>query len=158
MTIRILTSGSLMRALHNKKMAPPKLRHGIRANCSILIKRLHPAKMVADKFPNLAHRRHLSNSICLREEEKTVTRKLQTCFVYRHKDFEGKELHAIRRWSKVKSEGSDTQLFGPTANPAEDEVTETEDEPEIWLEIPTFVCYAGNRAEDIAEVGFGVCC
>jgi hypothetical protein len=108
--------------------------------------------MVADKFPNLAHGWHLPDLICLREEEKITTRKLQTCFVYRHQDFEEKELHAIQQWSKVKSEGSDTQLFGPTANLVEGEVTETEDEPEIRLEIPTFVRNAGNRAEDIAEV------
>jgi hypothetical protein len=152
MTLRILTSRSLTRASHNKKMAPPKLRHGIGANCSVLIKRLHPAKLVADKFPNLAHGRRLSDLICLREEEKMVTRKLQTCFVYRHQDFEGKELHAVRRWSQVESEGSDTQIFGLTNNPVDAEVTDTEEEPEIRLEIPTFVRNAGNRAEDIAEV------
>jgi hypothetical protein len=52
----------------------------------------------------------------------------------------------------VESEGSDTQLFGTNANPVDDEETETDAEPEIRLEIPTFVCHAGNREEDIAEV------
>jgi hypothetical protein len=108
--------------------------------------------MVADKFPNLAHGRRLSDLICLREEEIMVTRKLQRCFVYRHSDFEGKELHAVRRWSTVESEGSDTQLFGQTIIPVDTEETETEAETEIRLEIPTFVRNAGNRAEDIAEV------
>jgi hypothetical protein len=83
---------------------------------------------------------------------KKVTRKLLTRFVYRHQDFEGKDLNALQRWSKVESEGSDTRFFGATNNLVEDEVTETEDEPDIRLEIPTFVCNAGNHAEDIAKV------
>jgi hypothetical protein len=70
MTIHILTSKTSSRALHNKKMAPPKLRHGIGANCSILIKWLHPAKMVANKFTNPEHGRHLSDLICLHKERK----------------------------------------------------------------------------------------
>jgi hypothetical protein len=77
-------------------MASPKLCHGIEANCSVLIKWLHPAKMVANKFTNPEHGLHLSGLICLREEEKMVTRKLQVCYVFRHSKFEGKELHAIR--------------------------------------------------------------
>jgi hypothetical protein len=60
-------------------------------------KQLHPAKMeVAKKFTNPEHGRHLSDLICLREEEKMVTRKLQVCYVFRHSEFEGKELHAIQ--------------------------------------------------------------
>jgi hypothetical protein len=57
-----------------------------------------------------------------------VTRKLQRCFVCRHSNFEGKELHAVRQWSTVKSEGSDTQLFGLTINPVDTEETEKEGE------------------------------
>jgi hypothetical protein len=52
----------------------------------------------------------------------------------------------------VESEGSDTQLFRTNANPVDDEETEMDADPEVRLEIPTFVCHAGNRAGDIAEV------
>jgi hypothetical protein len=37
---------------------------------SVLLTQLHPAKVVADKYPILVHGQHLSDLICLREEEK----------------------------------------------------------------------------------------
>jgi hypothetical protein len=138
--------------VHNKKMAPPKLRHGVGASCSLLLTRLHPAKVVADKFTNLVHGVRLSDLICLREEEKMVSRRLQLCFVFRHGDFEGKDLHAVRRWSKVEVEGSDTQLFGANNNNEEEVLEEGATEPELQTPIPLEVLHAGNRAEDIAQV------
>jgi hypothetical protein len=43
-------------------------------------------------------------------------------------------------------------LLRTNANPVDDGETEMDAEPEVRLKIPTFVCHAGNCAEDIAEV------
>jgi hypothetical protein len=133
-------------------MAPPQLHHGIRARCSVLLKRLHPAKVVAKKFLNFEHGRRLSGLICLRKEEKRVSRRLQLCFVYRHDDFEGTELHCVQRWSKVENEGVASHIFGADDTSEEEEKEERASDPVVETPIPQQVLDAGNRAEDIAAI------
>jgi hypothetical protein len=152
MMISILTCGTSTRAPLNKKMAPQKLRHGAGATCSVLLTRLHPAKLVSDKYTNLEHGRRLSDLICIRQEDKIVSRRLQSCFVYRHGDFEGKELHAVGRWSKVEVEGNFIHYFGSNATNEDEEKDEGASDEVVQIQIPTEILHAGNRAEDIAQV------
>lgn len=85
------------------------------------------------------------------------------CFVYRHGDFEGRELHAVVRWSNVETEGSDQHLFVSSNNQPEEEKDERAEAPPLEAregnQIPNEVHHLGNRAEDMAQVralGFAV--
>lgn len=42
---------------------------------------------------------------------KTVNQEQVMCYVFRHDQFEGHELHCLRRWSKVTTEGSPDHFF-----------------------------------------------
>jgi hypothetical protein len=131
-------------------MAPPQLHHGIGARCSVLLKQLHPAKVVPDKYTNPEHGWRLSGLICLRKkEEKMVLRRLQVCFVYCLDDCEGTELHACQRWSKVESEGAALHIFGADDTNEEEEKEEGATDPVVETPIPPQVLHAGNRAEDM---------
>jgi hypothetical protein len=81
-----------------------------------------------------------------------VSRRLQLCFVCRHDDFEGMELHAVQRWSNVESEGAASRTFGTEDTNEEDEKEEGATYPVVDSPIPPQVLHAGNRAEDIAEI------
>lgn len=88
-----------------------------------------------------------------------MSRRLQVCFVYRHDDFEGIELHACQRWSKVESEGAALHIFGADDTNEEEEKEEGAADPVVETPIPPQVLHAGNRAEDIADIrnlGFSV--
>jgi hypothetical protein len=88
-----------------------------------------------------------------------VSRRLQLCFVYRHDDFEGTELHCVQRWSKVETEGAASHIFGANNTNEEEEKEEGASDPVVETPIPQQVLHAGNRAEDIAEIrgmGFSV--
>jgi hypothetical protein len=78
---------------------------------------------------------------------------MQLCFVYRHDDFEGTELHAVQRWSKVETEGAAAHIFGTDDTNEEEEKEEGATDPVVETPIPPQVGHhAGNRAEDIAEI------
>jgi hypothetical protein len=102
----------------------------------------------------LEHGRCLSDLICIRKEDNIVSRRLQSCFVYRHGDDEGKELHAVGRWSKVEVEGNDIHYFGSNDTNEDKETKDGEGASDevVQIQIPTEVLHAGNCAEDIAQV------
>jgi hypothetical protein len=147
MMILILTSGTSTGASLNIKMAPPKLRHGVGATCSVLLTRLHPANVVSEKYTNLEHGRRLSDLICIRQEDKIVSRRLQSCFVYQHGDFEGKELHAVGRWSKVEVEGNCIHYFGSNDTNQAEEKEEGASEEVVQIQIPTEVSHAKRKRQ-----------
>jgi hypothetical protein len=81
------------------------------------------------------------------------------CFVYRHDDFEGAELHACQRWSKVESEGAASHIFGADDTNEEEEKGEEAADPVGGTPIPPQVLRAGNSAQDITDIrnlGFSV--
>ena len=52
-----------------------KKKHGVGANCNVLMKYLHLAKYISEKFPNYTKRDRLQNCIAFRQEIKTVNKK-----------------------------------------------------------------------------------
>ena len=83
----------------------------IGARCSVLLKYMHPAKVIGEKFPQFVNGRKLENLLVIRQELKTVRRKEQVSVVFCHGDFEGIELHCAKRWVHVTQEGHPDQLF-----------------------------------------------
>ena len=89
-----------------------RLRHGIGAKISVYKKFLHPRALVAAKYPNAGKADVLHGLVAVQQEEKTVSRKKQSCIVMRHDDFDdGHLLHAVTRYCKVVEEGAVEHLF-----------------------------------------------
>ena len=84
------------------------LAHGTGAVCSVLLKRLHPAKLVQRKFPNATAKQRLDDLTELKEVYKTVNGKEQKCIVMYHEKFGfHAEVYAVKRWIVVMKEGDD---------------------------------------------------
>ena len=80
---------------------PQKLRNGVGTICDVALKYLHPARSIAEKYPNWIRTDRLKELLVCRREEKVVNRKSQVCIVFRHEDF-SEELHCVARWVRVK--------------------------------------------------------
>ena len=61
--------------------------HGFGDICSVLIKRLHPTKIIEKKFPNAHKVQHIENLVCVGQELRMVNWKDQLCYIYTHKNF-----------------------------------------------------------------------
>ena len=89
-----------------------RLRHGVGAKISVYKKFLHPRALVAAKYPNAGKTDVLHGLLAIRQEEKMVSKKMQSCIVMRHNDFDdGQLLHAVTRYCKVEEEGPLASLF-----------------------------------------------
>ena len=92
-----------------------RLRHGIGAKISVYKKFLHPRALLAARYPNAEKTDVLHGLVAVRQEEKTVSKKRQSCIVMRHNDFDdGDLLHAVTRYCKVVEEGAVEHLFNET--------------------------------------------
>ena len=94
-----------------KRKKAHKLRPGVGATCSVLIRFLHPSRDVRSAILNLTSSQRLEDLLLIKEEEKEINHKKTQCFVFRHDRFPNIELYASKRWTKVEKEGSETQLF-----------------------------------------------
>lgn len=89
-----------------------RLRHGIGAKISVYKKFLHPRALICAKYPNAAKGDVLDGLLAVRQEEILVCKRLQTCILMRHEDFDdGQLLHAVVRYCKVQQEGAPEHLF-----------------------------------------------
>ena len=134
---------------------PRKKCVGVGANCSVLLKYMHPAKTISDKYPNTTARQRIENLVALRQETKIVKRKQQRVIVFRHDDFLEVEIYCVRRWVKVMVEGAPEHFFegednngNNTGGPEEGNAGAEEQ----LNEIDGHIFNASNCAEDIAMV------
>jgi hypothetical protein len=82
-----------------------KLRLGVGAKCSVMIKYLRPSKLVKDTLINRTDRERVKDLLAIRKEVKRSREKEQMCAVFRHSLFENKEIYAVLCWVKVEQEG-----------------------------------------------------
>ena len=87
-----------------------KKRNGVGAKCSVLLKRLHPRKDIQDKYPNATAQQRLSDLLVIGKATKKVTRRDQEVTMFRHSNFEGKELYIVHRWVTVEEESPDSRF------------------------------------------------
>ena len=59
-----------------------KLKHGIGAVCEVPLNRLHPSKLIADKYPNMKKNDKLEKLLCIKKEMRMVNKKEQMCYVF----------------------------------------------------------------------------
>ena len=89
-----------------------RLRHGVGAKISVYKMFLHLRALVAAKYPNAGKTDVLHGLLAIRQEKKMVLKKMQSCIVMRHDDFdEGQLLHAVTWYCKVEEEGPLASLF-----------------------------------------------
>ena len=93
-----------------------KKQNGIGAVCQALMKFMHPRPIICAKYPNATATDRLEGLLVIRKELKKVNRVDRMCIIFRHGDFENKELHCVERYCNVTTEGAAADYF--------DEVTE----------------------------------
>jgi hypothetical protein len=96
----------------------------------------HSRPIVDTRYPNASADQHLGGLLCIRKQVKTVNRKDVPCFVFRHDDFEGQELHCVCRWSTGKEEGPSGELFDVERTVTVQTVQEDEE-----AEMPEYLLY-----------------
>ena len=84
-----------------RKKNEKSLPHGIGAVSQVMMRYLHPSKLVREKYTNYSLSATIAGLIELRQETKTVYGRQQECFCFHHHDFPNLELHAVTRWVKV---------------------------------------------------------
>jgi hypothetical protein len=116
----------------------------------VLLKYLHSRPIVDARYPNATADQRLGGLLCIRKQVKTVKRKDVACYIFRHDDFEGQELHCVCRWSTVKEEGPSGELFDvePTVT-----VQTVQEDEEAEMPILEGVAYDVDR---LRAEGYGV--
>lgn len=88
-----------------------KLNAGVGAECSVLIKFLHPSKRVKEVLINKTAKDRLENLVAVKSETRSVYWKQQSCIVYRHDLFPNEYLHSYERYCKVIKKGKPIDFF-----------------------------------------------
>ena len=60
---------------------------GVGAVCNVLLKRLHPSRLIQSVNPNQDSHDRLHGLLAIRKETKQIQRRQVTCVVFRHDDF-----------------------------------------------------------------------
>ena len=70
---------------------------GVGATIKVMKRFVHPSALIREKFKNPKKGERLEDCLVIKKEEKLVSRRQQTCIVFRHNAFENVELHAVER-------------------------------------------------------------
>ena len=128
---------------------------GVGAQCSVLTKYMHPAKLVNKKFPNRTTHSRIENLICIDEDNKLVNKKQQGVITFRHDDFEGTVIYCVRRWAKVLQEGATEHFFkildNAPSNGGTPQANNVREEGEA-VEVVQEIFHAKNSPKDTAMV------
>ena len=132
----------------------PKKHLGVGAQCSVANKYLHPAKVIADRYPNATAHSRVDKLLVVDIGKRMVNKKEQSVINFRHDDFENTAVYCVKRWARIETEGAPEHFFErPQAMLPEDSVVARRavlDTPVQDIESNIF--HAGNCAEDIAMV------
>lgn len=135
-----------------------RLRRGVGAKISVLKKFLHPRPLVDAKYPNAGKTDMLHDLVAVGQEEKTVSKKPQSCIIMRHNDFDdGQLLHAVARHCKVVQEGAPEHIFNDTLQDSHEtnEAVAMDGQANEVAEIPTNLI-GGEVASNFRALGFCV--
>jgi hypothetical protein len=106
-----------------------RLRRGVGAIGSVLLKYVKPSARVRELCPNLENGARIENCVVLRKEMKKITRKEQEAVIFCCEALFGEvELYTVVRWFVVTQEGPINGLFvqapatSPQGAPEEEEI------------------------------------
>lgn len=93
------------------------MSHGKDAKITVLTRFVHPSIHMRNKYPNTHRDERLNGCVTICQAEKVVRRKNQLCIVFRHDDFPGIELYAVKKHCVVTEVGPTDLWFdnAPTA-------------------------------------------
>ena len=129
-------------------MARGKKRIGVGAQCSVLIKRLHPQNLISEYHPNYSANERLHDVVVVRQSSVTRRGNQFIAIFVTHPSFQGSDaIHVAKRFCVVKQEGDPQQFFDDDR--VEEEVA-IDDDGNFVPEIDPEVFTASNCAEDIA--------
>jgi len=145
------------------------LRAGYGAECSVLIKYLHPSRLIQDKIINRREIDRLEGLVAQTKEIRKVNHRDQIVVVFKHDElFPGDEIYCVARFCKVLKEGDASGYFddGNAAPPQNEPVNPStptdynslEDREEHaartndGIDLPSTLPASGGRAtsEDVA--------
>jgi Transposase IS4 len=96
-------------------MRAAKMTMGKGAVVSVLSSRLHPSKLIRDRWPNPEKSHRVENLVVLRQELKKINREDQLALILTHEAFkdggEYIELYASHRWCVLQCEGDPDFFF-----------------------------------------------
>ena len=83
---------------------------------SVLMRMLHPSKLIRDKFPNASSNDRLDNLKILRRDVKKINRVNHLAIVMIHEDFPEEELYCTERFIRIIEEGDSDYFFHHQVN------------------------------------------
>lgn len=138
------------------------LRPGIGAECSAMIKFLHPSKRISEAMTNCPPTYRLVGLLAIKKETRKVNHRDQSCIVFRHDKFPNEELYCAARFCRVLKEGNEKDFFSldDRAVAVVDETVPAVTQVEVPREeLPPGHEHFRGTAEDIAimkDLGFDV--
>ena len=91
--------------------AKKKLNAGVGAQCSILMKYLHPRKLIQEKIVNAKHSCRLEGLVAVKVDTKTINRKKREVIIFHHDTFPNCEIYCAKKFCIVKEEGAEKDFF-----------------------------------------------
>ena len=90
-----------------------KKQQGVGAQCSILLKYLHPAQKIDQVIliNGREHKQQLHDCFVVSRETRNIKRKPKVCIVLKHESFGENLIYCAERYAKVKVEGEEDGLF-----------------------------------------------
>ena len=130
-----------------------KKTNGVGATCSVLLRYLHPAKAIAERYCNYGHKDRLDGLLVIGKDKRVVNKVKRTVVTFLHDDFEELPLFCCPKFAKVEKEGPEDQFFEAAAsNVTTDSAADNRGNDDDKVEIPPLVFHATSRAEDIHMV------
>ena len=105
--------------------------------CSVIKRLLHPAKLIAEKYPNQDHRETLDDLLVTGIDRRRINRSMKAVVLFRHADFENKILYCATRYARIVVPGETIQ------QEVEPEI------PEELIEVPNVI---GDNLEDVQRL------
>ena len=98
-------------AMLNILNALEKNRRGVGASCSVLLRYLHPSKLIYDRYPNKENIDALGGIIITRRDVTRVIRRGNLYIFMKHEDFGDHKLHCVQKWVRVIIGGSEAHTL-----------------------------------------------
>ena len=136
-----------------------KLQVGVGAECSVLIKYLHPRKVIQEKYVNTTSASRLEGLVAISTTTRMINKKPRTVIIFRHDDIPNKEIYCAKKFCGVKKEGAAEDFFTFEVNvdmsnsPNQEQGGEEEKQDiEIPVPVPNVTAVRGDDNDDIIGI------
>ena len=128
-------------------------RNGIGARCSVLLRKLHPGNVLAERFPNFGSQERLYDLITVKKDDVICGGRVMQMIFFTSATVPNESLFASPGFVKVIEEGDKADYFEPSATRASTPApVPGAHEPAEGELLDEAVFFSNNTAEDIAIV------